>query len=335
MPLARYGVLAGRVVARRAEGGTDTPHFQIHVRGAEVDFRVAVNVLSKQHPSELLYLADEAFRHPVVQELAGLADGFTLLPSQPGGLALDFIRGNLLDRLAMRPVPATAPGPDNDLADKLDHFVERAAADPAARIYAFGQRWGPEATTRDKVFGFLPGNGVHDIHMNQGNSQQFRGDDGVWQDGGLLLQFPAQDQWVAIFLAFQSQAWHTDDQTGHAIPTPQPGEPGAPDHTVRIVAALVNPTGPAPEAETVTLLNTSPQAVDLAGWSILDRDKRRLVLEAGELAAGDTIRVPIQAPVALGNRGGLISLLDPDGLKVDGVAYTKGQAEREGWSLVF
>jgi hypothetical protein len=31
----------------------------------------------------------------------------------------------------------------------------------------------------------------------------------------------------------------------------------------------------------------------------------------------------------------VISLLDPDGLKVDGVAYTKAQAEREGWSLVF
>ena len=219
-PLARYGVLAGRVVDRRAEGGTDTPHYQIHVRGGDVDFRVAVNVLSKQHPSELLYLAAEAFTHPVVQGLLGLADGFSLLPSTPGGLALDFIRANLFDRTMMRPVPATAPGPDNDLADKLDHFVERAAADPAARIYAFGQRWGPEAATRDKVFGFLPGNGVHDIHMNQGNSQQFRGDDGVWQDGGLLLHYPAQGQWVAVFLAFQSQAWHTDDQTGHAIPTP-------------------------------------------------------------------------------------------------------------------
>jgi hypothetical protein len=210
--------------------------------------------------------------------------------------------------------------------------VERAEADPAARVYAFGQRWGPEAATRDKVFGFLPGNGVHDIHMNQGNSQQFRDDDGVWQDGGLLLHYPAQDQWVAIFLAFQSQAWHTDDQTGHAI---TPSEPGGPDHTMRIVAALVNPTGPAPEAETVTLLNASPQDIELAGWSILDREKRRLVLDAGSLAAGDSIRVQLREPVALGNRGGLISLLDPDGLKVDGVAYTKGQAEREGWSLVF
>jgi uncharacterized protein YukJ len=111
MPLARYGVLAGRVVDRRAEGGTDTPHYQVHVHGGDVEFRVAVNVLSKQHPSELLYLADEAFHHPVVQELPGLADGFTLLPSQPGGLALDFIRANLFDRQAMRPVPATAPVP--------------------------------------------------------------------------------------------------------------------------------------------------------------------------------------------------------------------------------
>jgi hypothetical protein len=74
---------------------------------------------------------------------------------------------------------------------------------------------------------------------------------------------------VAIFLAFQSQAWPTNDQTGHAIPTPQPGQPGAPDHTVRIVAALVNPVGPAPEAETVTLLNVTPEAVDLtAGPSL-------------------------------------------------------------------
>jgi uncharacterized protein YukJ len=326
MPLARYGVLAGRVMDRRAEGGTDTPHYQILVAGGEVEYRVAVNVLSQEHPSELLYVADEAFGHPLVQELAGLPDGFTQLPSSPGGLALDFIRANLFDHTLLRPVPATAPGPDNDLADKLDHFVERAAADPSARLYAFGQRWGPEASTRDKVFGFLPGNGVHDIHMNQGNSQAFRRDDGVWQDGGLLLHYPSQRQWVAIFLAFQSQAWHTDDQTGHAIATPEPGAPGSPDHTLRIVAALVNPTGPAPEAETVTLLNASPQAVDLTGWSIVDRDERRLVLDAGALAPGDAIRVPLGPPVALGNRGGLITLLDPDGLKVDGVAYTKNQA---------
>jgi len=332
MPLARYGVLAGRVVDRRSEGGTDTPHYQVHVRGGGVDYRIAVNVLSQQHPSELLYLADEAFRHPLVQELPNLPDGFSPLPSAAGGLALDFIRANLFDRALLRSVPATAPGPDNDLADKLDHFVERAAADPAARVYAFGQRWGPESGVPDKVFGFSPGNGVHDIHMNQGNSQQFRHDDGVWQDGGLLLHYPAQEQWVAIFLAFQSQAWHTDDQTGHAIPGP---EPAAPDQRVRVVAVLVNPRGPAPERETVTLLNASPDDIDLTGWSIVDHAERRMVLDGGSLPAGDAVRVVLASPVQLGNRGGLVTLLDPGGLKVDGIAYTKAQASAEGWSLVF
>ncbi len=341
MPLASYGVLAGSVVDQRAEGGADTPHYQIRVRGGDADFRVAVNVLSQEQPSELLYIADEHFDHPVLRELPDLPAGFTPLASGPGGVALDYIRANLFDRQAMRTLPATAPGPDNDLADNLDHFVRRAAADPAARLYAFGQRWGPEPGVPDKVFGFLPGNGVHDSHMNQGNSQRFRADDGVWQDGGLLLHYPAQDQWVAVFLAFQSQAWHTDDQTGHTVavlpmpgPAPLPG-PSEPDHIVRIVAALVNPIGPAPEAETVTLLNASPREVELAGWSILDRAKHRMPLDHTVLAAGESVRVAVAPPVQLGNRGGLITLLDLDGLKVDGVAYTEAQADAEGWSLVF
>jgi hypothetical protein len=86
--------------------------------------------------------------------------------------------------------------------------------------------------------------------MNQGNVPPFLGDDGVWQDGGIVLQFSSTRQWVAIFLAFQSQAWHTDDTTGHTSPdTPHPGPgpqpgPGEPDHAIRIVGALVNPIGP-------------------------------------------------------------------------------------------
>jgi uncharacterized protein YukJ len=340
MPLTSYGVLAGRVLESRTEGGADTPHFQIRVRGGDSEFRVAVNVLSQQSPSELLYIADEAFQHPLVAALPELADGFTAVPSRPGGIALDYIRGNLFDRLAMRALPATAPGPDNDLADKLDHYIGRAVADPSARAYAFGQRWGPE-TKPDKIFGFSPGNGVHDIHMNQGNTAQFRKDDGVWQDGGLLLHYPGQDQWVAIFLAFQSQAWHTDDQTGHTtedLPTPGPAPipgPAEPDHLVRIIAALVNPIGPAPEQETVTLLNTGAQDLNLDGWALLDQLKQRMPLDPIMLPAGETTRIPLRSPIQLGNRGGLVTLVNPAGLKVDGVAYTKQQAETEGRTIVF
>ena len=330
MPLKNYGVLAGRVRDARRESDQNTPHYQIEVDGAGVRFRVAVNVLSQLAPSELLFLADENFDHPLLQSLTGLPDGFTALDRAPGGAALDYIRANLFDRATMRAMPATEPGPDNDLADGLDHYVQRALSDPDARIYAFGERWGPENGKPDKVFGFVPGNGVHDVHMNQGNSGQFVADDGVWQDGGLLLHFPGAAQWVGVFLAFQSQAWHTDDGTGHAADITV-----EPDHILSIVGALINPVGPAPETETVTLLNSRPDAIDLTGWALLDRLKNRMMLPRQSVPAGETIRIVVQPPTQLGNGGGLITVVDAAGAKVDGVSYTRDQASREGWTVAF
>jgi uncharacterized protein YukJ len=335
VPLESYGVLKGSVVEARREDDPDTPHYQVHVRAAGTSYRVAVNVKSQMSPSELLFLVDDRFRHPLTDSLPGLPQGFTELQHEPGGLALDFIRGNLFDRLLLRPLPPNLPGPDNDLSDRVEHYVARAIQEHDSEVYAFGQRWEPEQDKRDKTFGFVPGNGVHDVHMNQGNDPQFAGDDGVWQDGALVFRFPSTDQWVAVFLAFQSQAWHTDDATGHAItqPGPVPG-PDEPDRVVRIIGALVNPIGPAPEPETVTLLNASPGEVELAGWKIVDRLKNEHPL-TGTIAAGVASAVPVRPPVQLGNRGGLITLLNDRGLKVDGVSYTEQQAQREGWTLVF
>jgi uncharacterized protein YukJ len=359
MPLRNYGVLKGRAVDRRLGEGQQ-PHYQVHLIDDRTDYRIAINVRSKVHPSELDFLVDDAFRHPILEGLLDLPFGFTALERRPGGLALDFIRGNLFDPRRMRRLPHDVPGPDNDLNEEIDRYCRRATRDEQAIVYAFGERWGPERDVKDRYFGFLPGNGIHDIHMNQGNVAQYREQDGVWQDGAVLLHFPTEQQWVAIFLKFGSQTWHTDDTTGHRIDTvaptpggvaPEPGTPPAgtpgepegppvpapvpePTGIVRIVAALVNPTGPAPEAETVTLLNASPLPVDLAGWAIADRMKNRHQL-SGELQAGAAVTVRLPSSVQLGNKGGLITLLDARGLKVDGVSYTKQQAEREGWTIIF
>jgi hypothetical protein len=217
----------------------------------------------------------------------------------------------------------------------MAHYAERARTEADAVIYAFGERWGPEPGNPDKIFDFEPGNGVHDIHMNQGNHPRFQADDGVWQDGGLIFRFPSTDQWVAVFLAFQSQAWHTDDVTGHALVAPGPDpDPKGSDFRIRIIAALVNPIGPAPEAETVTLLNTTPDAIELTGWGLIDKAEQIQHLD-GTIGAGATRVVQIASPLALGNKGGAITLVDAAGLKVHGVAYTKAQASREGWTVVF
>jgi uncharacterized protein YukJ len=337
MPVKPYGVLVGRALDRRREGAPDdTPHYQVHVQDdSGTSYRAAVNVQSQQSPSELLYLVDDDFRHPVTAQLDAMSTGWNELAAAPRTANLDFVRGNLFDRTQMRLLPADLEGPDNDLADLLDHYVTRAIADPAARAFIFGERWGPEGGESDHVFGFRPDNGVHNIHMNQDNSAAFRADDGVWQDGALLLHFPSRSRWIAVFLGFQSQAWHTDDETGHALASVEQPQPQAGHPVLEILAALVNPVGPAPESETVTVINASPDAVEVTGWRLADRLGRTCPLPAGSVPPGATVTVPTSDGMQLGNDGGTITLLDAQGLKVHGVAYTALDGRRPGWSVVF
>jgi uncharacterized protein YukJ len=337
MPLKSYGVLAGRPVDRRLGTGQN-PHYQIHVVDDETDYRIAVNVQSKESPSEVEYRIDQHFEHPLLTDLAKLSFGWHPVPSKAGGVAIDFIRANVADRTEFVPLPFNVTGPENDLNEKVDAQVQRAMGDENAVLYAFGERWGPEKNVKDKIFGFKPGNGVHDIHMNQGNVEKYKKDDGVWQDGAVLIHYPTSSQWVAIFLKFQSQVWHTDDKTGHRLndevqpPTPQPTTAN-PDGIVRIVAALVN-SQKSPEIETVTLVNSSPLPIDLGGWHLADKQKKRLALK-GIVAAGAAMQITIKKPMELSNQGGIITLLNEDGLKVDGVSYTRAQASSPGWTIVF
>src|SRR6188768_4287954 len=113
MALSSYGVLSGRVVACRREGGSDTPHYQVHlVDDAGTAYRIAVNVQSQQSPSELLYLVDTAFAHPVTATLPAAGSGWTALPAS-STTNLDYIRANLFDPAAMRLLPPDTSGPDN------------------------------------------------------------------------------------------------------------------------------------------------------------------------------------------------------------------------------
>lgn len=168
--------------------------------------------------------------------------------------------------------------------------------------------------------------------MNQGSVGRFQDSNGVWQDGGLLIHFLSRNQWVAIFLAFQSQCFHTDDLHGNAIKEfcEKPLEAAA-----RILAALVNPLGADPGKESVMLINVSPETIDLNGWALADKQKK-FPLHNLQLKAGEVVTVPLSgADMQLPNEGGLITLLNPQGIKVHGVSYTKQQAQKQGWTIVF
>ena len=346
MPLKNYSVLKGRPVNNRlATGGN--PHYQVLISAQGDLHRIAVNVRSADG-SEVEFLVRSRFEHPITSDLGSLIEGLHRAAARPGGIALDFIRGNLLQPWEMKPLPLAAAGPDNDLNEKIDAYVQRAMSDEHAMLYAFGEAWF-EPDKADQYFGFKPGRGIHDIHMNQGDpSGTHAPDNGPWQDGGLIFEFPQAGQWVAIFLKFQTQAWHSDDERGRPIIEPNVAHPrrphtpvdrdhipplDVPDGLVRIVAAYVNDVR-TPEHETVTLLNTSDRPVDLTGWQIRDKQKASMVL-SGVIGAGATKVVEIHRPVSLSNEGGIITLLNADGIKVHGVSYTRGQARQPGRTIPF
>ena len=115
---------------------------------------------------------------------------------------------------------------------------------------------------------------------------------------------------------------------------PDPDPPGVVG-PVRIVAALVNPEGHDRGRETVTLINTGVASVDLEGWTLKDK-RQGLTTLAGELAAGDTVRVALDGDGAvLSNRGDEIGLRDAEDRLVDKVTYNRGQVRDQGVTTLF
>ena len=336
MPLKNYMLLKG-TASDLALDDDQSPHIEIRIEAAGQSYRIAVNARSAIAPHDLLYQRIENFAHPMLPKLVDLGDGATDI--RGSDLALDYVRGGFVQRDSMEIAPFQVDGPANDLRDFIEPLVRRGIQDRSVVFYAFGEAWGPESDRPDKYFGFLPGRGIHDIHMNQGSRGRFADTNGPDQDGALLAHIPNENKWIAIFLAFQSQDWNTDADTGYPLESEPPPDQTIDPFTasVSITAALINAPGKEEGGETVTLLNRTDASVDLGGWRIADRVGRSLGL-SGRLPAGETLRVTIPERIdapRLGNRGGEILLLAADGAVSDRVVYTQDEAAREGWTTVF
>jgi uncharacterized protein YukJ len=208
-----YGVLKGTATGHLRDADDD--HYQILISAGNTMHRIAVNVHSTLKPPDLRFQSLTTLPASLTGALSELPAGFKKLPSKAGGLAQDFVRGGLIKTANFKVVPGDIPGADNDLKDKMETAVVDAMEQDGSVVYAIGAKWGPELKKKDKYFKFLPGNGIHNIHMNQGNDKGHAGDDGVFHDGCLIFQYP-KNKYRAFFMAFQSQTFDTDNTTGHA-----------------------------------------------------------------------------------------------------------------------
>lgn len=121
----------------------------------------------------------------------------------------------------------------------------------------------------------------------------------------------------------------------YVLPQPEaplpPARVGAGD--IRILAALVNVIGAERGRETVTLLNTTPAAIDLGGWFVADGSGRQGL--SGTLGSGEALRVALAGALRLSNTRDTITVLDAQDRIVDQVSYQARDLPPEGHSKVF
>ncbi|QHN03294.1 DUF2278 family protein [Granulicella sp. WH15] len=207
MPIPNYSVLQGLPTAGKVVTGSST-HYQISIEATGGPFTVAVNIESTDG-SEVLYAILDDFVPPDPAALLALESGMHALASQPGGLALDFVREQIggkpmitQSQMALLPISKEKKGSHaTPLENAVDTLLNQAVAEKGT-IFAFGSSYADNGEV----------DGIHDIHMNQGNPlKSFGKDNGVWQDGAVFIYMPSTQSWTAIFIAFQTESWDTDD----------------------------------------------------------------------------------------------------------------------------
>jgi uncharacterized protein YukJ len=351
-----YGVLRGKVDKFKREDDFSTPHLQIKViDGNNKAWRVPFNVLSGDQSLLIFHRADPLQSHPLLNGLFQLDAGFTPLPpdKRSASTALDYFRAPLFDWPNGLAIPHFGPGANDDLQDEIIVYLKQLQAQNG-EIFAFGAKFPqPDQAFQPKPIDnqFETKQGVHDIHMNQGNPKPgpFAKDNGVFQDGGLILKF--SNRFVGLFGRFQTQ-WLPSNSEGHRLPNALPippggtfpipgdGEPPTPTPTafpaVYIERALVNPVGDDAAKEVVVLGNTTTQAINLSGWKIVDKSDKEEILGGITLPPGESHLVHLTGIGAqLGNKGGTIRLKNKTDDQIHAVSYSKEDANEQGRFIRF
>ena len=341
MPISNYGVLVGSLIDKldspsaSKHNPESKPHFQVLVDAEGVKYRIAINVRSEMNPPNLQVYFNDHYHHPILEGFSKLSSGFHPLESHPGFQALDFIRENLFSFEDMKIIPSIGSTSGNDLNEILNVHLDQAQRTTGAIIYAFGSKWGPELNKPDPYFGFIPGNGIHDIHMNQGNIGHYSMDNGVYQDGALFIYYPDENRYMALFAKFQSQEIHSDDKTAQPRIYQKNGKPEE-SEPVRIFAALIKPPNGDIGNEKVYMVNLGTKEIKLDGWSIIDRNQNKDDLTGKILEPEGVLVYTLSGKGAqLSNKGGIITLLNDKGLKISGVSYTQYQIPEPGNLLLF
>lgn len=240
MPLNKYGVLIGTKINYFRDEPDNFGryyHGNVEITVNGIKYRCAIDVDSKNSNTGVewrtIYLNASQ-----LGAIAGMADGWHLLASNDNSGAIDYVRSPFMSyciripffpkwkikiprwsifskKIVWNTLPAFQRWVYRWICLNPAFFWKRgnsleaiealeAVLNQGTRLYIFGQF-------------FTNGNGVHDIHQNQGDplNSQWAASNGIWQDGVTIVQ-KADGTYVGFFNKFTSQSYFTDNQ-GHPI----------------------------------------------------------------------------------------------------------------------
>ncbi|RDW85952.1 hypothetical protein BP5796_04277 [Coleophoma crateriformis] len=355
MGIPAYGVWAATPTVFTAQRTGRSPHGKLtfddgtnKYQSTEAD----INVKSTTGDTRLVYWSNANFTHPITSQLANLQPGYTSLVNAAtgsNGTRLDLLRDNLETLTDGKVLATSVPGANNDIVDDLTAVFNRAIQDKAT-VYLWGSQYVDSGSQA----------GIHDIHMNQGDSGNFTSDNGTWQDGSFILKF-SDGHYEAVFLAFAEQYTQTDNngQPISGAPTfaqllnsPDTSstntKQGNQDHQQSSAhhshhkhhnkrhAKHVQRHGEQYEESPMkwashggsrrpshVVVHDAAQKRDMTGWTLVDQQGKEHKIKAEEahgIKNGDEVEFP---DVPLNQAGGTIYLKDAHGKTVNDMIYSK------------
>lgn len=216
MPLKNYGILKGNLFTPKEQtyqGNWFHGIFYVSIPGAALPRR-CVTDFSAANKDLIQYKVFNNLDASLFAAIMALPDGYTPLAigpvNGPNSGALDYARSPLLG----------AGGSNQSgwiVSDGLvavQALQQQLNANPQ-KIFAFGEPFTDPAPVNED--GVKSQNGMHNVHMNQGDpasspdGQDHQADDGIWQDGATVF-LNADGSLTAFCSKFVAQTFDTNNQ---------------------------------------------------------------------------------------------------------------------------
>ncbi|MBW3057648.1 DUF2278 family protein [Spiroplasma poulsonii] len=178
------------------------PHFDLEITDKNNwTYTVNINVRSRIKPHDVLYFIKQNYQNDIVDRCFSLDDTVhSNLTTGDDGYCLDYLKGKLFDHNFVTVLPYVGEKETSALETLFSQMISPTLNNSKYRIGIWGMSYGD------------PIDGVHNVHMNQGNEHKFAKENGTWQDGAFAI-YNTETETVEniIFIMFQSQCTTTDD----------------------------------------------------------------------------------------------------------------------------